>query len=252
MPEVSIIMPMLNEAAVIGRTLKCLTVLDPPAKEILLVDGGSTDATLAIAQHYAEALVQVTNVTVLTTAECGRALQMNRGADAATGDILCFLHADTQVPDDLIAVIIQTLVLPQVVGGGFISLMRGEETTRWAISFQNYLKTYVGALLFRPHLFFGKGLRVLFGDQAIFCRRQDFWHCGGFNTDLPIMEDADLCLRIVKYGRMRLVNRIVQSSDRRLDQWGPLRATAIYHTIGWLWAIGIPATFLSRFYEDIR
>jgi GT2 family glycosyltransferase len=74
--------------------------------------------------------------------------------------------------------------------------MVGAETTRWGISLHNYLKTYYAPLLFRPHLFF-RGLRLLFGDQVMFCRRADFWDCGGFNEALPIMEDGDLCLRLL-------------------------------------------------------
>jgi rSAM/selenodomain-associated transferase 2 len=252
MPQVSIIVPMLNEARVIQRTLKHLSILDPPAQEILLVDGGSTDATVDIAQQYAASESSSTPIVVMTTTDCGRALQMNQGAVMATGDILCFLHADTLVPDDFVAVVTATLAQPQVVCGGFISLMGGAQTTRWAISCQNYLKTYLVAFLCRPHLFFCKGLRVLFGDQAIFCQRQAFWNCGGFDIHLPIMEDADLCLRIVHYGKIRLINRVVQSSDRRLAQWGFLKATAIYYGIGGLWAIGVPAPWLKRFYEDIR
>ena len=77
--------------------------------------------------------------------------------------------------------------------------MGNSETTRWGISLHNYLKTFYAPLIFRPHLFF-KGLRILFGDQVIFCRRTDFWKVGGFDTNQPIMEDADLCLKLIKYG----------------------------------------------------
>lgn len=251
MPQVSIIVPTLNEAAVIGPTLQCLMALDPPATEILLVDGGSTDATVEIATAYAATMAELAKIKVITAAR-GRSAQMNHGAKAAQGELLCFLHADTFVPNDLITLITQTLTQPQVVCGGFISLMQGDTTTRWGISLQNYLKTYYGALFSRPHLFLFKGFRVLFGDQAIFCQKQSFWDCGGFDTHLPIMEDVDLCLRIVKYGQIKLVNRFVQSSDRRLVKWGSLKATITYHAIGWLWIMGIPATFLKRFYEDIR
>lgn len=176
---------------------------------------------------------------------------MNHGAKFATGDILCFLHADTCVPDDLIAVIEQTLVDSTVACGGFISLMSGQQTTRWGISLHNYLKTYYAPLLFRPHLFF-KGLRLLFGDQVMFCRRADFWDCGGFDEALPIMEDGDLCLRLFKKGKIRQVNRIVQSSDRRVARWGSWKATAIYLYVGCLWGIGVSTSYLKRFYEDIR
>lgn len=243
MSQVSIIIPTLNEEICLGRSLRHLSMLDPPAWEVLVVDGGSEDQTIAIAQKL--------GVRVLNADECGRSLQMNLGAEAATGDILCFLHADTLVPDDLVAVIEETLADQTVAGGGFISLMTGSQTTRWGISLHNFLKTYYAPLLFRPQLFF-KGLRLLFGDQVMFCRRQDFWECGGFDNSLPILEEADLCLKLVRRGRICQVNRIVQSSDRRVAHWGSLKATAIYLYIGFLWGLGVSATYLKRFYEDIR
>ncbi|MBW4694849.1 MAG: TIGR04283 family arsenosugar biosynthesis glycosyltransferase [Lyngbya sp. HA4199-MV5] len=244
MPRVSIIIPTLNEAATLGRTLRCLSVLDPPAWEILVVDGGSQDGTVAIAQ--------TTSVTVIHSEQAGRSIQMNQGAEAATGDILCFLHADTLLPDDVIAVMTRTLGNPAIACGGFISLMTDTETTRWSMSLHNYLKTYYAPLLFRPYLFLFKGLRLLFGDQVMFCRRGDFWACGGFDPALPIMEEADLCLKLLPYGRIRQVNRVVQSSDRRVAKWGTLKATAIYLYIGFLWGMGASAATLKRFYEDIR
>jgi len=226
----------------LGRTLRQLSILAPVAREVLVVDGGSEDETIAIAQ--------TAGVHVLPS-ERGRSAQMNRGAEAATGEILCFLHADTCVPDDLVGVIEQTLADKAVVGGGFISLMASSQTTRWGISLHNYLKTYYAPLLFRPHLFF-KGLRLLFGDQVIFCRRADFWECGGFDNTLPIMEEADLCRKLVRRGRIRQVNRIVQSSDRRVARWGSLKATAIYLYIGFLWGFGVSPAYLKKFYQDIR
>ncbi|MBW4582640.1 MAG: TIGR04283 family arsenosugar biosynthesis glycosyltransferase [Tildeniella nuda ZEHNDER 1965/U140] len=244
MPRVSIIIPTLNEATSLGRTLRCLSVLDPPAWEILVVDGGSQDQTVSIAKTAA--------FLVITSEQAGRSVQMNRGAEVATGEILCFLHADTLVPDDLVTVIARTLGNPAIACGGFISLMTGTETTRWGVSLHNYLKTYYAPLLFRPYRFFFKGLRLLFGDQVMFCRRGDFWACGGFDPALPIMEEADLCLKLLPYGRIRQVNRVVQSSDRRVAKWGTLKATAIYLYIGFLWGIGASATTLKRFYEDIR
>ncbi len=249
MPQVSIILPLLNEASVLSRTLKHVMALEPPAHEIILVDGGSTDMTVSIAKHYAQTS---TNLSVVIATTQGRASQMNDGAAIATGDILCFLHADTLVPDDLVGLMTQTLAHPNTVCGGFIALMCGDQSTRWGITLQNYLKTYIAALIARPHLFFCKGFRVLFGDQVIFCDQQAFWDCDGFDPDLPIMEDADFCIRIVQQGKIRLVNRIVQTSDRRLQQWGTWKATFIYHSIGWLWLMGLPAEFLKRFYEEIR
>ncbi|MBW4685028.1 MAG: TIGR04283 family arsenosugar biosynthesis glycosyltransferase [Komarekiella atlantica HA4396-MV6] len=251
MSQVSIVIPTLNEAASLGRTLRLLTLLDPPAKEVIVVDGGSEDETVAIAKQNFESFNHALDIQLLSCQQRGRSVQMNHGASDATGDILCFLHADTWVPDDLIAIIEQTLANPTVACGGFISLMTGSQTTRWGISLHNYLKTYYAPLLFKPHLFF-KGLRLLFGDQVIFCRRTDFWDCGGFDEALPIMEDGDLCLKLVKKGRIYQVNRIVQSSDRRVAKWGSWKATAIYLYIGVLWGIGVSANYLKQFYQDIR
>ncbi|MBW4551407.1 MAG: TIGR04283 family arsenosugar biosynthesis glycosyltransferase [Aphanocapsa sp. GSE-SYN-MK-11-07L] len=243
MANVSIIIPTLNEAIALARTLRSLQWLDPPAREIWVVDGGSHDATLAIAEQ--------ASVQVIRLEQAGRSLQMNQGAAAASGEILCFLHADTLVPDDLVAVIERTLADPAISCGGFISLMTGPQVTRWGVSLHNYLKTYYAPLLFRPHLFL-KGLRLLFGDQVMFCRRSDFLACGGFDPQMPIMEEADLCLKLTQRGRICQVNRVVQSSDRRVAEWGALKATAIYLSIGALWSLGVPAHKLKQFYEDVR
>ncbi|MCC5650779.1 TIGR04283 family arsenosugar biosynthesis glycosyltransferase [Nostoc sp. XA013] len=251
MSQVSIIIPTLNEATNLGSTLRQLTLLNPPPSEVIVVDGGSQDQTVTVAKQIFESFNQTLNVQLLLSQQPGRSLQMNYGASAATGDILCFLHADTWVPDDLITVINKTLAEPTVACGGFISLMSGSQTTRWGISLHNYLKTYYAPLLFKPHLFF-RGLRLLFGDQVMFCRRIDFWDCGGFDEALPIMEDGDLCLKLVKKGRIYLVNRIVHSSDRRVAKWGSFKATVIYLYIGFLWGIGVNTNYLKQFYQDIR
>ncbi|KAB8332357.1 glycosyltransferase [Scytonema tolypothrichoides VB-61278] len=243
MSGVSIIIPTLNEAECLERTLRHLTILVPPPQEVLIVDGGSSDETVTIAQK--------AGVSVIAAKKRGRAAQMNEGAEVATGEILCFLHADTLVPDDLVAVIEKTLLDKTVVAGGFISLMTGDRITRWGVSLHNYVKSYYAPLLFRPHLFF-QGLRLLFGDQVIFARRADFSQCGGFDSNLPIMEEADLCLKLVQQGKIRLVNRVVQSSDRRVAHWGFLKATAIYLSIGFLWGIGVSPQYLKQFYEDVR
>lgn len=242
--QVSIIIPVLNEASTLGRTLRHLTILDPPAHEIIVVDGGSTDDTLGIAKDY--------GAKVAFTDQPGRSVQMNAGAKLATGNIVCFLHGDTQVPDDLVRLMAATLDNPDIACGGFISIMAGAQTTRWSTSLHNSIKTHYAALLFRPHRYFRDGLRILFGDQVMFCRRSDFWDCGGFDEELPIMEDADLCLKLARLGRIFQVNRLVQSSDRRVAKWGTLKANLIYFAIGALWGIGVSGQWLKRFYEDIR
>lgn len=251
MNRVSIIIPTLNEATCLERTLRQLSILNPPAWEVLVVDGGSQDETVAIPYGIAALHALDSKTRVISSTTPGRSVQMNLGAEVATGEILCFLHADTLVPGDIVAVIQQTLSDAKIAGGGFISLMASSQKTRWGFSLHNYLKTYYAPLLFRPHLFF-KGLRLLFGDQVIFCRRTDFWECAGFDPALPIMEEADLCLKLVEMGKIKLVNRVVESSDRRVAAWGEFKAIAIYVTIGFLWGFGVSAKYLKQFYEDIR
>ncbi|WP_225893952.1 glycosyltransferase [Atlanticothrix silvestris] len=158
MLQISIVIPTFNEAASLERTLRQLTLLNPPVKEVIIIDGGSEDETVAIAKRVLESLNQELNVQILFCDRRGRSIQMNYGASAATGDILCFLHADTWIPDDAAAVIQNTLAEPTVACGGFTCLMTGAQTTRWGISLHNYLKTYYAPLVFKPYLFF-KGLR---------------------------------------------------------------------------------------------
>ncbi len=240
---VSIVIPVLNEEAALGRTLRCLKNLEPFPLEVIVVDGGSTDRTIAIAE--------AAGARVIICELAGRSRQLNRGAAVAGGSLVCFLHADTLLPDDAIAVMEKILANPAIACAGFISLMTGPTQIRWVVSLHNCLKTYYAPLLFRPHRFL-QGLRLLFGDQAIFCRRQDFLACGGFDDELPIMEEADLCLKLSRLGRIQQVNRVVQSSDRRVAKWGSLKANAIYLMIGFLWGIGVSGQTLKRFYEDVR
>jgi rSAM/selenodomain-associated transferase 2 len=242
-PSLSIIIPALNEEAWLGRSLRQLQVLEPPPLEVLVVDGGSSDRTTAVAA--------AAGATVIRAALKGRAAQMNAGAARARGDLLCFLHADTLVPDDLVAICARVLADPDVAAAGFVSLMCGETNTRWLISALNAAKTSLAPLLFRPHLFL-RGLRLLFGDQVMVMRRGSFERCGGFNAELPLLEDGDLCLRLVKLGRIRLIQRVVISSDRRVRRWGPWKATALYLWIGVLWGLGVSPRRLRRLYPDVR
>jgi rSAM/selenodomain-associated transferase 2 len=241
--RVSIIIPALNEAATLARTLRCLSILEPPVWEVLVVDGGSRDETAAIAKAAA--------VPVVISQQKGRSVQMNLGAEIATGDVLCFLHADTLVPDHLVSIVDRTLADPAIAAGGFISIMTGVTTTRWEFALLNTIKTYLMPALLRPYEF-SKGFRLLFGDQVIFCRRRDFLASGGYDPAMPIMEEADLCLKLMNYGRICQVNRTVQSSDRRVAKWGTLKAIVIYLSIGILWSIGVSPTILKRFYAEIR
>ncbi|WP_013335112.1 TIGR04283 family arsenosugar biosynthesis glycosyltransferase [Gloeothece verrucosa] len=244
MPSVSIIIPTLNEATVIERTLRCLSILEPPALEIVVVDRGSSDETVNIAQK--------AGACVIRSSKSSRAIQMNTGASQAMGEYLCFLHADTLVMDDLVTLVNRTLAEPTVACAAFIPVIRGTTRIRWWFLLHSALKTYYIPLVFRPQLFFLKRFRLLFGDQTMFCRRVQFLACGGFNAELPIMEDADLCIKMLQFGKIRQINRFVETCDRRIAKWGFLKANVIYLGIGVLWGLGVPAIYLKKFYENVR
>jgi glycosyltransferase involved in cell wall biosynthesis len=239
-PSVSIVVPVLDEAVALPRLIRVLESLHPAPCEILVVDGGSSDDSVAIAT--------AAGWRVVATA-AGRGVQVNAGVEAATGEIVCVLHADTLPPDDMIAVIGRVIADSRTALAGFTPLIAGE-TTRWGTSLHNVLKTWYAPLLMRPHLFF-RGVRLLFGDHAMFFRRADFLAVGGCDPGLPIMEEADLCIKLARLGRVRLINRIVHTSDRRIVAWGPLKANWIYFKVGMLWAFGARER-LGRHYPHIR
>ena len=238
MNGVTIVVPALNEAATLPRLRRHLDLLDPAPDEILLVDGGSRDGT-----------GNATGFTVLTSAR-GRAKQINAGVLAAKSPFVCVLHADTLLPDDAVAVMLRVLAEPGVALAGFTAVISGPEKVRWASTAHNWLKTWYAPLLFRPTMF-ARGGRLLFGDHAMFFRRADFLDVGGCDETLEVMEDADLCIRLSRIGRVRLVNRIVLTSDRRVAAWGEWRANWIYLSVGVRWGIG-RRRGLGRSYPDIR
>lgn len=146
-----------------------MSVLEPAPLEIVVSVGDSSDRTAELAAAHGAKVV---------TGHRGRSKQLNDGAAHATGDVLVFLHADTNVPTDAVEVAVRTLAKDeQVVLGGFVPLISVPNKTFWAMSLHNVLKTFYCPLLFQP-VSFVKGLRLLFGDQAMFCRAVDFGYVG--------------------------------------------------------------------------
>ena len=239
--SVALVVPMLDEAAALPRLLRCLSVLDPAPAEIIFVDGGSTDASVAIVEAAGHPVI---------TARRGRAAQCNAGVAATKAANVCILHVDTWLPDDGLAVVARTLTGTTVLGG-FTAILAGPEKVRWATSFHNWIKTWYAPLIFRPQLFV-RGGRLLFGDHAMFFRRTAFDAIGGFDETMMVMEEADLCVRIVGQGRTRLVNRIVLTSDRRIAEWGEWRANWVYLKVGVLWGLNIRPKQLGAHYPDVR
>ncbi len=240
MSAVSIVVPMLDEAIALPRLIRVLASLNPAPLEVLAVDGGSSDDSLGLATAAGWRVI---------TSPAGRGIQVNAGVEAAAGSIVCVLHADTLPPDDMVAVIERVMADAGTALASFTPLITGEKT-RWGTSLHNVAKTWYAPLLMRPHLFF-RGVRLLFGDHAMFFRRADFLAVGGCDPGLPIMEEADLCIKLARLGRVRLINRVVLTSDRRIAAWGPLKANWIYFKVGILWAFGARAR-LERHYPHIR
>lgn len=238
--SVALVIPVLDEEKALPALAAWLAALDPQPTEIIVVDGGSGDRT--------RELVEAAGWTLIDTA-AGRGRQINAGVERAVSDCICVLHADTTPPLDMVAVIRDTLADERIALASFTPLIRGEKT-RWGTTFHNWIKTWYAPLITRPHLFF-RGVRLLFGDHAMFFRRDQFLQLGGCTPGDAIMEEADLCVKFARLGRIRMVRRWVETSDRRIAAWGPLKANWIYFKVGILWAVGARSR-LERNYPHVR
>jgi rSAM/selenodomain-associated transferase 2 len=247
--SVSVIVPALNESKCIEEAVRHLRRLSPAACEVIVVDGGSGDGTTALARRAGARAVR---------APRGRAAQMNAGAAAASGDLLLFVHADSRPPADAVAAARRALGDPRVVLGGFSTLIQHRGRTLWFSTAHNWLSTYYAPLLFDP-AGFARGLRCLFGDQTLFCRAADFRRAGGFDGALPIMEDADLCIRLHERGRVdgrrgrevQLRGAANRTSGRRIAPWGNLRATAVQVRLALAWRWGASPAELRQLYDAL-
>jgi len=251
--RVSIVIPARNESKAIGAVLRRVSLaLEPEAAEIIVSVGDSSDDTADIARSHG---------AIVVSGEKGRGNQMNAGARVATGDYILFLHADTTPPADVVDVIRRQLRDQKTVIGGFVSLIETPTRTFWGMSYHNVVKTTYCAVVSRPFAYL-RGFRILFGDQAMFVRRDDFENVGGFDASLSIMEDADLCVRMWrrgrgKYkGRVKLLDRVVTTSGRRIEPLGNFRATCIHVLIACSWNFGVKGDALRKIYDwcyrDVR
>ena len=226
---ISVIVPVLDEEARLGRRLAELAAT-PGLGEVLVVDGGSADSTVAIAHTFS-------GVRLLSAAR-GRARQMNAGAAAAVGDVFLFLHADVSLPRDAAAWIVRTLADPRVVAGAFRT---------WTVP--DGAPSRLGPLL-RLADIRSRVARFPYGDQAIFVRRDAFARVGGF-PDQPLMEDLELSRRLRRLGRIATVPAVVRVSGRRFVA-RPIRFTLIARTFPTLYRLGVPPRLLARFWGDVR
>lgn len=193
-PQLSVVMPVLNEVALVAATLQRLRAQAPQA-EVIVVDGGSTDGTPEAATPHARVLWGMR----------GRAHQMNAGAAAASGDWLLFLHADTVLPDGFAKEVARAAALGYEAGA-FPLRIDGRHPLLPLLAWGATLRT--------------RWQGVALGDQALFCTAGRFAALGGF-PPWPIMEDYGFALRLREAGvRLYLARRPAVTSGRRWDERG--------------------------------
>ena len=216
----SIVIPLLNEADNLPKLMGHLAHLNPAPYQVILVDGGSTDNSVAIAKELIESLIdsspsvisgQVIDWQIIESA-AGRALQMNAGAELAMGDVLLCLHADTQLPNHAIADI--TSAVRQAAWGRFDVRL---DSSAWMLK-------VVSQMINWRSRFSG----IATGDQAIFIKKPLFEQLGGYPQQ-PLMEDIELCKRLKAIGKPACLRSKVITSARRWQQYGTWR------TIGLMW-----------------
>ncbi len=231
--RVSVIIPTLNEALRIGARLDELAAIGG-WYEILVVDGGSTDGTRAIAQRPGVQLIDGPR---------GRASQMNAAAARATGDVLLFLHADVVLPADAHRWIAAALTDPSatgqsVVAGAFRTWTVADLEGHWWAP-----ALHLADLRSRYSL-------LPYGDQALFVRAAAFTLVGGF-PDQPLLEDLELSRRLRRIGRIRTVRARVRVSGRRFLQH-PIYYTFLVNVLPAMYYLGVPARTLARLYGNPR
>lgn len=225
MMRLTIVVPVLDEAAAVAATMAALQPLRAQGHEVVVVDGGSRDGTLGIARPLADrALV----------APRGRAAQMNAGARAATGDVLVFLHADTLLPAGAAAA-----VAGAVAGGARWGRFDVTITGRPRI-----LRVVAAMMNLRSRL-----TGIATGDQAIFVERALFEAAGGF-AEIPLMEDIALSKALKRRsGRPACLRERVTTSGRRWETHGPWRTIVTMWRLRLSYALGADPARLARRYR---
>lgn len=227
-PLVSIVMPVLDEAAGIGAALVRLQPLRRRGCEVIVVDGGSRDRTVALATPACD------RVAVSLP---GRATQMNAGARVARGDVLLFLHADTQLPDDADRLVLEAVADARHSWGRFDVRIAGRPAMLRVIAAMMNLRSRLTA--------------VATGDQAIFCRRTAFDAVGGFPM-LPLMEDVAISKQLRRLGPPACLRARVTTSGRRWEKHGVARTVLLMWRLRLAYFIGVDPARLARSYPRHR
>ena len=217
---ISVIIPALNEAGQIGATLRQLR--GAGATEIIVVDGGSSDETVQIAESFGAHVLK---------GPANRGKQQNLGAARAVGEILLFLHADTRLPEDFAKQIRAILDEPGAVAGAFRFRL---DASGFGISLVERMVAIRCKLFAFPY-----------GDQALFMSREAFERVGHF-ADLPVMEDFDLVLRLKRLGRIQIAESASVTSARHWREYGVWRVTWKHQLCILGYYLGISPARLTR------
>jgi rSAM/selenodomain-associated transferase 2 len=224
--QLSIIVPVLDEADHISSALTALAPLRASGAEIIVVDGGSADNTVALATPLADRMIASAR---------GRATQMNAGAAVARGDVLLFLHADTRLPVDADRLILEGLARSRRAWGRFDVTIDSEHPL---------LPLVAASMNARSRL-----TGIATGDQAMFATREAFNAIGGF-PDIALMEDIEFARRLKRLSPPLCLHARVTTSGRRWEKRGVL------HTIVLMWHLRLAYFFgakpddLARRYES--
>ena len=224
MKRLSVVVPVLNEAAGIQTTLRALAPLRARGHEVIVVDGGSSDETLLRAAADADLVI---------TAARGRALQMNAGAARARGEVLLFLHADTLLPDGADRCVQRALAAgPR--WGRFDVRIAGSSLWFGVIARLMNLRSRLTG--------------IATGDQAIFVERALFEQLGGY-AEVPLMEDIDLSRRLRALGAPACLRQAVLTSGRRWETRGVWRTVFLMWSLRWRYWRGEEPESLARAYR---
>ena len=225
--KIAIVVPVFNEALALPRLVEHLVVLNETASqdfELVFADGGSTDNTLA--------LIQTAGLRVVNSVK-GRAWQMNAGAAQTTGDVLLFLHADTQLPNHALAAINSSLV-GNICWGRFDVCIAGKP---WMLSVVSHMMNWRSRLT-----------GIATGDQAIFMTRAAFQKIGGF-PEQALMEDIEISKRLHQLSRPGCITSPVITSGRRWETHGVWKTIFLMWRLRWAYWRGQNPKLLAALYR---
>jgi len=223
--KVSIIIPTLNEAATIQTSLAALQHYRQAGHELIVSDGGSTDETCLLSQSWADKVI---------SSSSGRASQMNAGATHSSGDILLFLHADTQLPGQAL----EPIIKQNLPGWGrFDVKLSGCHPLFRLIETMMNLRSRISG--------------IATGDQAIFIDQELFHHIGGF-PEIPLMEDISLSRQLKKHSKPLCLRQRVTTSSRRWEQHGISRTILLMWRLRLAYFLGADPVKLAQHYRNQR